>query len=103
MYDALDKILRRYGQSGFRVTSIHCDQEFRTLMEPVADEMEVEMNYVTINEHVPEAKRRKCTIQEHIRATYHHLLYEAIPKMMLRYLAMTCMAQLNFFPAKGGI
>jgi len=32
MYDALDKILRRYGQSGFRITSVHCDQEFHTLM-----------------------------------------------------------------------
>jgi len=56
MYDALDKILRRYGQSGFRITSVHCDQEFRTLMGPVADELEVEMNYTMTEKHVPEAE-----------------------------------------------
>ena len=100
MYDTLDEILRRYGQSGFRVTSIHCDQEFRTLMEPVADEMEIEMNYATTDEHVPKAERNNRTIQECIRTTYHHLPYAAIPRMMLRYLAMTCMVQLNFFPPK---
>ena len=66
MYDALDKILRRYGQSGFQVTSMHCDQEFHTLMEPVADEMEIEMNYATTDDHVPEAERNNRTIQERI-------------------------------------
>jgi len=55
MHDALDKIIRRYGQSGFHITSVHCDQEFRTLMGPVADEMSVEMNYKTMYEHIPEA------------------------------------------------
>jgi len=72
-------------------------------MEPVADEMEIEMKYATTDEHVPEAEQNNRTIQERIRAAYHHLPYEVIPKMMLRYLAMACTAQLNFFPAKGGI
>jgi len=61
------------------------------------------MNYATPDEHVRKAEQNNRTIQEHIRATYHHLPYAVIPKMMLRYLAMTCTAQLNFFPAKGGI
>ena len=103
MYTALDKILRRYGQSGFRITSVHCDQEFRTLMGPVADELGVEMNYTTTDEHVPEAERNNRTIQERIRATYHHLPYAVIPKVMLQYLALTSAAQLNYFPAKGGV
>ena len=29
--------------------------------------------------------------------------YVAIPKVMLRYLAMMCKAQLNYFSAKGGV
>ena len=75
MYDSLDKILRRY---------VHCDQEFRTLMGPVADGLGVEMNCTTTDEHVPEAEQNNRTIQERIRATYHHLPYAMIPKMMLR-------------------
>jgi len=72
-------------------------------MEDVADELDVEMNYTTTDEHVPEAERNNRTIQERIRATYHRLPYKALPKVMLRYLAMACMAQLNYFPAKGGV
>jgi len=64
-------------------------------MGPVADELSVEMNYTTTDEHVPEAERNNRTIQERIHATYHHLPYAMIPKMMLRYLAMACTAQLN--------
>jgi len=55
------------------------------------------------DEHVPEAERNNRTIQERIRATYHHLPCTANPKVMLRYLAMACTAQLNYFPAKGGV
>ena len=53
-------------------------------MEPVSDEMAIEMNYATTDEHIPEAERNNCTIQERIRTTYHHLPYAAITKMMLR-------------------
>jgi len=72
-------------------------------MGPVADGLDVEMNYTMTDEHVPEAERNNRTIQERIHATYHHLPYVMIPKMMLRYLAMACTVQLNYFPAKGGV
>ena len=29
--------------------------------------------------------------------------YKAIPRMMIRYLAMVCTTKLNFFPVKGGV
>ena len=92
MYDSLDKILWRYTQSGFRIASVHCGKEFWTLMDPIADELDVEMNYTTTDDPVPEAERNNRTIQEIIRATYHHLPYKTIPKVMLWYLAMTSMA-----------
>ena len=34
---------------------------------------------------------------------YHRLLYHAIPKLMIHYLALTCTAVLNFSPVKGGV
>jgi len=90
MYEALDKILRRYGQSGFLILSMHCDQEFHMLMGPVANEVDVQIRYTTTDEHIPEAEQNNHTIQERIRATYHHLPYAAIPKVVPRYLTMTC-------------
>jgi hypothetical protein len=57
------------------------------------------MNYAMANEHVPQIERNNRTIQERIRATYHNLPFAMIPKVMIRYLAMTS----TDFPAKGGI
>jgi hypothetical protein len=72
-------------------------------MNKVSDNLNVEMNYTTKGEHVPEAERNNRTIGERIRATYHNLPYKAIPRIMLKYLAMVCTLQFDFFPAKGGV
>ena len=67
------------------------------------DELDIEMNYTSKNEHVPEAERNNRTIGERIRAAYHHLPYKAIPKVMLTHLAIDECAKLNYFLAKGGV
>lgn len=103
IYDGIDSIIRVYKKAGFRVSRIHCDQEFRPVMERVSDELNISINYATAGEHVPEAERNNRTIQERIRTAYHNLPYAMIPKVMLRYLAMISTEQLNYFPAKGGI
>jgi hypothetical protein len=54
------------------------------MMERVSEEFNVEMNYATAGEHVPEAERSNRTIQERIRATYPNLPYAMIPKTMLK-------------------
>ena len=82
---------------------IHCDQEFKPIMDQVKDELDIQMNYTITEEHVPEAERNNRTIAGRIRAAYHLLPYKTMPKLMLRYLAMVCTHQLNLFPAKGGI
>ena len=103
IYAGIDKIFRFYNRAGFTIRTIHCDGEFQPLLEKVADELGIVMNYATANEHVPEAERNNRTIQERIRATYHLLPYRALPKVLIRYLAMVSAFQLNLFPAKGGI
>ena len=103
LYRALDVILRHYNKSGFKVTKIHCDNEFRTLMEEIQDELDIELNFANAGDHVPEAERDNRTIKERIRAAYHHLPYKALPKIMIRYLAMTSASKLNLFPVKGGV
>jgi hypothetical protein len=72
-------------------------------MNEVEDSLDIEMNYTSKGEHVPEAERNNRTIGERIRATYHNLPYKAIPRIMLRYLSMVSTHQLNLFPAKGGV
>ena len=103
MYRALDVILRAFNKRGYNIKTIHCDGEFRTLMNEVNDNLDIEMNYTSRGEHVPEAERNNRTIGERIRGTYHNLPYKAMPRIMLRYLAMVSTNQLNLFPAKGGV
>jgi hypothetical protein len=103
LYDGLLKIVNLYKRAGFKIISIHCDQEFRPLMDEVGDKLVIDLNYTTTKEHVPEAKRNNRTIKERIRSTYHLLPYKAIPRTMIRHLAMVSTEQLNMFPTKGGV
>ncbi len=103
LYEGLDKILRLYNDAGFTIQSIDCDPEFESMMDTVKDELQVEMNYGPAQAHVPEAERNNRTIGEAIRTAYHRLPYRAIPRVMLRNLAMEVTKNLNVLPAKGGV
>ena len=102
-FRALDKILRHYNNAGFVIKVIHCDGEYRSMMDKVKDDLNVDMNFTNAQDHVPEAERNNRTIKERIRAAYHRLPYKAIPWIMSRYLAMNQANQLNLFPVKGGV
>jgi hypothetical protein len=66
LYRALDIILRVYNKRGYHIKTINCDGEFRTLMDEVSDGLDIEMNYTSKGEHVPEAERNNHTIGERI-------------------------------------
>jgi hypothetical protein len=42
---------------GFRIINAQCDNEFCPLMDLLANDFEVKMNYANPQEHVPEAER----------------------------------------------
>jgi hypothetical protein len=99
----LDMVLRLYNSAGFHIKTIHCDGEFRTMMEKVKDDLGVRMNFTNALDHVPEAERYNRTIKERVRAAYHRLPYKALPRQLIWYLVTMQASQLNLFPAKGGI
>jgi predicted RNA-binding protein len=65
-YRALNQILRHYNQTGFVIKAIHCDGEFRSMMERVNDDLDVNMNFTNAQDHMPEAERNNQTIKERI-------------------------------------
>ena len=103
LYDSLDAILRLYNECGFIITKIYCDNEFKTLMDPVKDDMEVTMEYSPPQGHVPEAERNNRTLKERIRATFHRLPYKALPKALMKVLVQESARKLNYFPNKNGL
>ena len=72
-------------------------------MDPLAQEFGIQMNYASPQEHVPEAKRNNQVVKEHVHATYHHLPYNHLPRIMVKVLVDESAKKLNFFPAKYGI
>ncbi|KAI2506113.1 Reverse transcriptase (RNA-dependent DNA polymerase) [Fragilaria crotonensis] len=101
--EVLGQVFRVYNAGGFQVTTIRCDNEFRPLIEPLADEFEVVMNFANAQEHVPEAERNNRVIKERVRATYHRLPYRQLTKTMVKMLVSESAKKLNFFPSKNGV
>ena len=64
IYATLDKFLRFYNGAGFYVTRMECDNEFKSTMNKIKDDLEdVDMNFTPETEHFPEAERNNCTIK----------------------------------------
>ena len=70
------------------------------MVESVQDDLDIEITCVPQGDHIPEAKRNNRTIGERIRAAFHCLPYQMIPKVMMRALAKVATRQLNFSPRK---
>ena len=102
-YTGLDKIMREYNGAGLTITEIRCNGAFKSIMNDVKDDMDIEMDYTTPGDHQPEAERNIRVITKRIRVAYHRLPFEKMPRVMWKYLAMTATDQLNYFPVKGGV
>jgi hypothetical protein len=96
-------VLRLFNSTGFHIKTIHCDGEFRAMMDKVKDDLGVCMNLTNALDHVPEAERNNRTIKERVRAAYHRLPYKELLRQLIQYLVQSQASQLNLFPAKGGI
>jgi hypothetical protein len=70
-YCVLDMVLRLYNSAGFHIKMIHCNREFRAMMDKEKGDLGVRMNFINALDHVPEAARYKRTIKERVRAAYH--------------------------------
>ena len=92
-----------YNKAGFKIKRIHCNNEFSSIMDPVANEMGIEMNYLAPHIHVLDIKHNNRVIKERFRIAHYRMPYKKIPKIMIWYLAMVRARQLNLFPAKNGI
>jgi hypothetical protein len=100
----IKEVIAMYRKAGFQVTHMYCDNEFKPLMTQLADqEPNIQLNYSSLNEHVPDIERRIHVIKERIRSTYHRLLYDRLPKILVTILVSESAKKLNFFPAKGGV
>jgi hypothetical protein len=62
-YCVLDMVLQLYNSAGFHIKTIHCNGEFRAMMDKVKDDLGVCMNFTNTLDHVPGAERNNRTIK----------------------------------------
>ena len=100
LYQDIGIFFRNYKKFVVIINDINCDGEFKTLVDEVNDKLNITMKYISKGEHVPEVELNNRSIGECIRATYHNLPYNIIPRIMLKYLTMIFTEQWNIFPNK---
>ena len=56
-FRAIDVVLRHYNKGGFIVRKIHCDIEFKPMSNKVSNNLDIEMNYTNVQDHIPEVEQ----------------------------------------------
>ena len=82
---------------------IHCNGGFKSIIDEIADNFDISMNYANPDYHIPYIERNKRVVQERFRIDYYRLSYNIIKMLMIRHLLMISTTKLNIFAAKGGI
>ena len=52
LYRGYDNFQRHYNRAGFFMKQIHCDGEFKSIMDEVADNLDISKNYANTDDHV---------------------------------------------------
>ena len=89
-------VMRHYNKAGFYFKCIECDDEFKSVMHEVCDEMGIETNYTNSDDQVTEAKSNNRVIKDMFQIAYYQFTYKNIPRIMIRHLATNATQNLNF-------
>jgi hypothetical protein len=87
---------------GFKITHILMDGQFETLRGDLA-EMQITLNTVSNDKHVPEIERYFRTVKERVRCIYNVLPFKQMPGRMITEMVSHSVFWLNMFPPNDGI
>mmetsp|Transcript_36183 Transcript_36183/g.51177 ORF Transcript_36183/g.51177 Transcript_36183/m.51177 type:complete len:412 (+) Transcript_36183:1053-2288(+) len=104
IFTAFKPIYGFYRRRGFRITTVHADNEFGPLQELINDmPAGPSMNLASAREHVPEIERRIRVVKERVRALRCSLLFNKIPALMTIHMVLHAVKMLTNFPTKAGV
>ena len=98
----LDKMLQVHNEGGFKIQRNECDQAFKSVVNEVSNELNINMDCVSTQDHVGAAERDIGTLKETICTKFHQCGCNTPPKQMIVAMAEQSADQLNMFPAKHG-
>ena len=82
---------------------INCDGGFKSIMDKLADSLDIPTNYANPDDHVTDIEGNNQVVEEIFRISCYSLPYKKITRLMIWYLAMIDTTKWNIFLAKGGI
>lgn len=88
IYKGLYVILRHYNDEGFKITRIHCDKEFKSIMDEFTDCLDIKMLYASNKDHVLDIELSNRTVEERYRVAFYSLKSNRIPKLLTEHLTM---------------
>jgi hypothetical protein len=91
-----------YAKRGFKITHMLMDGQFESLRADIAD-LQITLNTVSNDEHVPEIERRIRTVKERTRCIYSTLPFPKIPPRMVIEMVYYSNFWLNSFPPSDGV
>jgi hypothetical protein len=99
---AIKSVKRIYALRGFKITSGHVDNKFEP-MQGDLQEIGIDLNVITNDEHVPEAERYIRTVKERTRCVYKTVPFKHMPSTMVVEMVRASVFWLNMFLVTDGV
>ena len=69
MLNAFDNVFQIYNTAKFQIKTIHADPKFKIFKDDFTD-IDINLNWASAQEHVPDVERAIRTIKEHYRSMF---------------------------------
>ena len=102
VYQRINEIYLLCMRSGFHVTEIRSDKQFKKALELFRDDQlqkyqnRININIANTKEHVPHAERNNRIIQDRTRNDYFNMPFNHLPRILVEYMVMESSKKLNF-------
>ena len=99
---AVQQVKSIYMRRGFILSTLLMDGEFESLRGDLA-ELQITLNTVSNDEHVPDVERHIRTVKERVRCVYNMLPFSRMPARLVIEMVYASNFWLNTFPPMDGI
>jgi hypothetical protein len=99
---AIKQVHSVYAKRGFKIRNMLMDGQFESLRAQLAD-LNITLNTISADEHVPEIERRIRTVKERTRCVYNTLPFQQVPPCVLIEMVYSSNFWLNSFPPDDGV
>ena len=99
---SVKQVKSTYMKRGFILTHVLMDGQFEPLRADLAD-IQIDLNTVSADEHVPEIERHIRTVKERVRCIYNTLPFKKMPARLIIEMVYTSVFWINSFPHADGV